>query len=372
MKQRFLGLPGIICLAIVAGVIYMFVNYRNPSNVKMDKDSLNQIAADAMTAAGSTGVEAQPVQAQQPTSGTHAQAAPEANDPALEQKLRQQENLTQKAIDKFAQRPTKLPKAKSHAHKNAEAAKLKKSADPSDSDVAEELSATTPTEPETADEVQVSNDNDSPGKNPEDMAITSVTAKETKDGVQKEDAPEVETKKTAVAPTGDQQQIAALKEELRDAKTMADKQALLGKLKAINAAADERARMADQLQKQQQDKPTTKVPALTADTKVRQVEELKQMPGNPVPQYDADDSSNGRHGTVVYRAYVDNAGKPQQFEMVQTSGYRNLDFKSLKALKQWKFAAGQEGWVEIPIHWDIKGSGEQPSALNSKVSDTTK
>ena len=36
-----------------------------------------------------------------------------------------------------------------------------------------------------------------------------------------------------------------------------------------------------------------------------------------------------------------------------------LNGKTLKALKGWKFYPGQEGWVEIPYRWTLKG-GAQP------------
>lgn len=95
------------------------------------------------------------------------------------------------------------------------------------------------------------------------------------------------------------------------------------------------------------------------DGEVRDLGDLKQMPGNQRPQYDTDDRMNGRQGEVAFIAYVSKDGAITQFKMAQSSGHRQLDAKTLKAIKEWKFYPGQEGWVEIPFRWDLKG-GVQP------------
>lgn len=100
---------------------------------------------------------------------------------------------------------------------------------------------------------------------------------------------------------------------------------------------------------------------------VRAVSELKQIGGNPKPQYDNEDRMKGRSGTVVFQAFVQNDGKLKDFTMLESSGHRTLDSKTLKALKQWKFAAGQEGWIEIPFKWDLKGGAQEISPLRNAV-----
>lgn len=102
---------------------------------------------------------------------------------------------------------------------------------------------------------------------------------------------------------------------------------------------------------------------------VRALEELKQMPGNQKPQYDSEDRLAGRQGDVIFRAYVSTEGMPTDFKMVRSSGHRSLDYKTLKAIKSWKFYPGQEGWVEIPFRWDLKGGPKQiGGTLRTKVS----
>jgi TonB family protein len=100
---------------------------------------------------------------------------------------------------------------------------------------------------------------------------------------------------------------------------------------------------------------------------VRALSELKQMPGNKAPQYDADDRLQGRQGEVAFLAYVSQDGFVTQFKLLQSSGHRVLDAKTLKAIKGWKFYPGQEGWVEIPFKWDLKGGPqEMPMRLRLK------
>ena len=100
---------------------------------------------------------------------------------------------------------------------------------------------------------------------------------------------------------------------------------------------------------------------------VRRLEDLKQKPGNPRPSYDVADRMNGMQGTIIINAYVTKEGNLTLFRLIQSTGHRNLDRKSLAALKQWKFYPGQEGWVELPFKWDLKGGVEQkPTLLKRK------
>lgn len=103
-------------------------------------------------------------------------------------------------------------------------------------------------------------------------------------------------------------------------------------------------------------------------TEVRSLENLRQMPGNPKPQYDQAERLRGDKGVVVLQAFVTQDGRLTDFKLLQSTGHRNLDGKTLKALKQWKFYPGQEGWVELPFDWNLKGGPqEMPAFLRRKV-----
>lgn len=102
---------------------------------------------------------------------------------------------------------------------------------------------------------------------------------------------------------------------------------------------------------------------------VRDISELKQIPGNKRPQYDSEDRLRRRQGEVSFMAYISRDGKAVQFKMVKSSGHRELDSKTFKAIRDWKFYPGQEGWVEIPFKWDLKGGAQEaPATLRRKVS----
>jgi len=101
---------------------------------------------------------------------------------------------------------------------------------------------------------------------------------------------------------------------------------------------------------------------------IRSLDQLKQQPGNKRPRYDIEDRMAGREGPVTLVAYVADSGNIQKLKMVQSSGHRTLDSKTVEAIKVWKFFPGQAGWVEIPIQWDLKGGPqEKPSQLRRKV-----
>jgi TonB family protein len=103
--------------------------------------------------------------------------------------------------------------------------------------------------------------------------------------------------------------------------------------------------------------------------RVRSLEDIKQMPGNRKPYYDPEDRLARRQGAVSFLAYVSKDGKITQFKLLQGTGHRTLDAKTLNAIRSWRFYPGQEGWVEIPFKWDLKGGPqEMPATLRRKIS----
>lgn len=100
---------------------------------------------------------------------------------------------------------------------------------------------------------------------------------------------------------------------------------------------------------------------------VRSIDQLKQVPGNPKPHYSLDERLRREQGQVVFMAFVTPDGRLTNFKLVQSTGFRNLDGKTLAALKKWKFYPGQQGWVEIPQVWTLKGDAEEmPTQLRRK------
>lgn len=96
---------------------------------------------------------------------------------------------------------------------------------------------------------------------------------------------------------------------------------------------------------------------------VRSLQEMRQMPGNPKPYYDNEERLRGDAGDIVFLAYVTRDGRTTNFKLAKGTGHRNLDLKTLKALKKWKFYPGQEGWVEFPFQWNLNGGVKEMPAL---------
>ncbi len=101
---------------------------------------------------------------------------------------------------------------------------------------------------------------------------------------------------------------------------------------------------------------------------VRALGDLKQMPGNKQPLYAVEERRRGLQGEGAFVAYVSKDGRLIDFKMLQSSGHRELDAKTLKAIKQWRFYPGQEGWVEIPFKWDLNGEPQvMPTTLRRRA-----
>lgn len=302
--NRFLGLSGVVHLAIFAGIIYFCATYDYSSPYKVDKAELDVKAAFA------------PATPNEEAPATKEVAIANSNPTAKLNKAAKEEL---KAIEKFEKKiadkksvPQVLPEAKVSRQ-----------------------------EPEQTQEVAQQ----------DDVAIPVV-------------APTEETTATNEDTQGDA--FEKDRAELAQ-KSTEEKQALLARLKSLNQAAEEKAR-ADQAAKDAQ-AGAIAAPARPAEGEaVKGIEEFKQQAGNPMPAYDQDDRLKSRQGTVVYQAYVTKEGRAQDFEMIESSGHRSLDGKTLKAIKQWKFEPGQEGWVEIPFRWDLKGGPQElPGSLRKKL-----
>lgn len=109
--------------------------------------------------------------------------------------------------------------------------------------------------------------------------------------------------------------------------------------------------------------------AAGSPTGVRSIDQLRQMPGNPKPSYSTEERLNRQQGRVIFQAYVTKEGGLTSFRLLTSTGYKNLDGKTLGALKKWRFYPGQQGWVEIPQIWTLKGDVEQmPATLRRKQS----
>lgn len=101
---------------------------------------------------------------------------------------------------------------------------------------------------------------------------------------------------------------------------------------------------------------------------VRSIDQLRQVPGNPKPVYSVEERLNRQQGRVIFQAYVTKDGALTNFRLLNSTGYKNLDGKTLAALRKWRFYPGQQGWVEIPQNWTLKGDVQQlPATLRRRA-----
>lgn len=188
--------------------------------------------------------------------------------------------------------------------------------------------------------------------------------------VEKQNQEEDEKMAALVAEKKKAAMIAGQKaEQARIAEAQAAAQARAEAAAAAKAAQAQAAAVA--AQSQQKGTGTGGGTNETGSSNVRGIQDLKQVIGNKKPEYDKEDRFNGRQGQVIFQAYVTPEGALQDFQLLQSSGHKTLDLKTLKALRAWKFHPGQEGIVEIPFKWDLVGGAqEMPTSLRRKVGRT--
>lgn len=124
---------------------------------------------------------------------------------------------------------------------------------------------------------------------------------------------------------------------------------------AESLAAERQARMA----------PVSGNGALSAGDPqgIRGIGDLRQMPGNPKPNYAPEERLNKHEGEVVFNAFVTPEGTLTDFKLVKSTGFRSLDGKTLSALRKWKFYPNQSGWVRIPFVWTLRGEVQEAGGL---------
>jgi TonB family protein len=87
----------------------------------------------------------------------------------------------------------------------------------------------------------------------------------------------------------------------------------------------------------------------------RNIDQLRQMPGNPRPQYSEEERFQRMQGEVLLLGFVTRSGQLTQLRILRATGFPSLDQKTLRAVSKWKFYPGQEGWVKIPVIWSLDG-----------------
>ncbi|ESK54033.1 TonB family protein [Acinetobacter tjernbergiae] len=80
---------------------------------------------------------------------------------------------------------------------------------------------------------------------------------------------------------------------------------------------------------------------------------------NPAPEYPEQALERGWEGSVILRVKVLANGSPDTVSVKQSSGKKLLDSAAVRTVKQWKFSPALkgktpvEGWVDVPIHYQL-------------------
>ncbi len=98
--------------------------------------------------------------------------------------------------------------------------------------------------------------------------------------------------------------------------------------------------------------------------------DLKQNPGNKSPAYPLTARREARQGQVELLYRVTKDGKVADLQITKSSGHKDLDQEAARAVAQFKFVPGQEGWARHPVAFSLKGMASQaPSKLRNAQSD---
>jgi TonB family protein len=94
--------------------------------------------------------------------------------------------------------------------------------------------------------------------------------------------------------------------------------------------------------------------------------DLKQTAGNKAPQYPLQARKDGRQGQVELLYRVTKEGTVTDLQVTKSSGHKDLDQEAVRAVSQFKFVPGQEGWARHPVAFTLKGdTATLPSRLRA-------
>lgn len=78
------------------------------------------------------------------------------------------------------------------------------------------------------------------------------------------------------------------------------------------------------------------------------------------PVYPATSRRMGEEGTVRLRVLVDESGRPQEVNILNSSGFERLDRAAIDAVKRWRFEAATDGrnavraWTQVAITFKLE------------------
>lgn len=90
----------------------------------------------------------------------------------------------------------------------------------------------------------------------------------------------------------------------------------------------------------------------------RVFDQLKQLPGNPLPEYPKEALEQKWEGAVEVLYYVSTGGFVEQIQVSHSSGHITLDNAAIKTLSRYRYELGQEGWVRHRVEFFLEKDKE--------------
>jgi TonB family protein len=102
-------------------------------------------------------------------------------------------------------------------------------------------------------------------------------------------------------------------------------------------------------------------------SRIRDIGELREQPGNRLPKYPQQDRYLNRQGTTVVVGRVLPNGTVNDVYVETSSGSKLMDDASKEAFANWKFQPGQDGMVRKPFRFSLTGEAlMKPAKLGQR------
>ena len=111
------------------------------------------------------------------------------------------------------------------------------------------------------------------------------------------------------------------------------------------------------------------VPAGKTPETARTFNQLKQIPGNPIPEYPREALGQKWEGKVEVLYYVNTGGFVEQIQVSHSSGHITLDNSAIKALSHYRYELGQEGWVSHQVDFLLEKDKEVKEIVPLRTMD---
>jgi protein TonB len=99
---------------------------------------------------------------------------------------------------------------------------------------------------------------------------------------------------------------------------------------------------------------------------VRSVSDLRQRPGNRAPQYPDLSRRNSEQGSGQLLYYITREGSVRDVKVIRSTGHPRLDQEAVRAIAEYRFFPGQEGWTTHAVNFSLRGGAEDaPSRLRT-------